>query len=110
MKLLLDENLPIRLKYRFSSSVSVGTVSDEGWGSLKDKELLTTMSSRGYTILVTADRHLPYQQNLDNFDVVVMVLLSSDNRYQTLVNYVPAIESHLPPQIKRGVIEISLPQ
>ena len=60
MKLLLDENLPIRLKYRFSSAFSVGTVSDEGWGSLKDEELLDTMPSRGYTILVTADRHLPY--------------------------------------------------
>jgi predicted nuclease of predicted toxin-antitoxin system len=31
MKLLLDENLPKKLKYRFSSNFFVQTASDLGW-------------------------------------------------------------------------------
>jgi len=56
MKLLLDENLPIRLKYRFSSGVTVSTVSDEGWNAKKDGKLLELMEAKDFTILVTSDK------------------------------------------------------
>jgi len=108
MKLLLDENLPIRLKYRFSAGVTVSTVSDEGWNAKKDGNLLELMEAKGFPILVTTDKNLRYQQNLKKHKIIVIVLLSPDSRYNTLKEYVGLIESELPPKVSSNVIEISL--
>ena len=66
------------------------------------------MESKGFTILVTSDKNLRYQQNLKKHKVVVIVLLSPDNRYHTLKEYVSLIEGELPPKINADIIEISL--
>ncbi|MCF6351581.1 MAG: DUF5615 family PIN-like protein [Cyclobacteriaceae bacterium] len=76
MKLLLDENLPISLKYRFSSEVTVSTVSDEGWNAKKDGKLLELMEAKGFSILVTSDKNLRYQQNLKKYVTIQVVSLS----------------------------------
>lgn len=110
MKLLLDENLPVRLKFRFDSSISISTVSDQGWNSIKNGELLKLMNSNGFTILITADRNLRYQQNLEKHNIVVILLISKTNRYKDLLDYVPEIEEVLPPEIEYGVIEIPSPK
>ncbi|MEO0551880.1 MAG: DUF5615 family PIN-like protein [Bacteroidota bacterium] len=106
MKLLLDENLPVRLKYRFNKSIPLSTVSDEGWSSTKNGELLKLMRGNGFTVLVTADRNLRYQQNLAKYEIVIILLISRTNRYQDLISYIPDIEATLPPNISHGVIEI----
>ena len=108
MKLLLDENLPVRLKYRFSESLSVSTVSDENWSGVKDGVLLSLMKSSGFTVLVTSDRHLSKQQNLAGHGVVVVLLLTHSNRYEVLRESIAEIEKQLPPSIDHGVIEIDL--
>ncbi len=110
MKLLLDENLPIRLKYRFNPDIIVSTVYDEGWNSIKNGELLKLMNEEGFTILVTADGNLRYQQNLEKHSVVVILLVSSSNRYDVLKEYVSAIEAELPTKVNHGVIEIKPPK
>lgn len=108
MKLLLDENLPVRLKYRFSPGIEVSTVTEEGWNSVKDGELLALMGQRGFTILVTADKHLRHQQNLQKHQIVVILLLSSSNRYALLKEFIPLVEQELPLVITHGVIELRL--
>jgi hypothetical protein len=61
--LLLDENLPKKLKYRFGDGFAVTTMPEEGWSSFKDGQLLKAMFERGLEYLVTADKNLSYQQN-----------------------------------------------
>lgn len=39
-KILLDENLPKPLKRHFSGDFNVTTVSDKGWNSLENGELI----------------------------------------------------------------------
>ena len=109
MKLLLDENLPVRLKYRFSPGIQISTVNEEGWNSVKDGELLALMQQRGFSILVTADKHLRHQQNLQKHQIVVILLQSSSNRYTLLKKFIPLIEQQLPPATTHGVIELRLP-
>lgn len=108
MKLLLDENLPVRLKYRFSAQLQVSTVSDQGWSSVKDSKLLALMKSNGFNVLVTSDKGIGHQQNLSKYGVVIVLLLSKNNRYELLKASVSLIESVLPPNIEAGVIEIDL--
>jgi hypothetical protein len=40
MKILLDENLPLRVNYNFRKGFSVHNVKDMGWKGLKNGKLL----------------------------------------------------------------------
>ncbi len=42
-KLLLDENLPRKLKFGFPKHIKVITVNEMGWKSMKDGDLLKAM-------------------------------------------------------------------
>ena len=47
------------------------------------------MSQEGFTILLTTDQNLRYQQNLQQAGVVVVVLVASSNRLSDLLPLVP---------------------
>ena len=93
--ILLDENLPVPLKNNFSDNLEVITVYDKGWQSKQNGELLQAIEDEGVDFLMTADRNLEYQQNLDQYDLRLIVLITYDNRYKTLKNKVPSIEEVL---------------
>ncbi len=91
-KVLLDENLPRPLVKHFSSAFEVSTVPTEGWASKKNGELLAAMAGAGFEYLLTVDRNLEYQQNLDQYPIKIIVLITYDNRYKTLFAHIPVIE------------------
>lgn len=91
-RILLDENLPRPLVKHFSSAFEVSTVSTEGWASKKNGELLAAMTNAGFEYLLTVDRNPEYQQNLNKYLIRLVVLVTYDDRYKTLVNHVPTIE------------------
>jgi hypothetical protein len=93
--ILLDENLPVPLKNDFSDYFEVLTVYDKGWQSKKNGELLQAIEDEGIDFLMTADRNLEYQQNLDQYNLRLIVLITYDNRYKTLKDKVPIIEEVL---------------
>ena len=95
MKALLDENLPVKLKYRFSSAVSVFTVRDMKWNSLKNGELLKAMQDDHFDALITSDKNIIYQHKLPNFTFRFLILDVPDNQYDTVLPLVPAIEENL---------------
>ncbi len=107
-KILLDENLPKKLKYEFGSEYKVLTVSDMKWNSLTNGELLQSLQENEFEILVTVDKNLSYQQNLDKFDVTVILLNSKDNRYETLLPYVAKMKEKLQGQTSKKFIKIDL--
>jgi hypothetical protein len=57
MKLLLDENLPKRLKLDFPEH-EIFTVSDKGWNGKKNGELLKLMVDEGFDAIFTFDKKL----------------------------------------------------
>lgn len=62
MKVLLDENIDVRLKKAFARSEhEVCTVRDMGWNGIKNGELLRKMSEASFDILVAVDKNLSYQ-------------------------------------------------
>ncbi len=62
MKLLLDENLPKRLKLDFSEH-EIFTVRDKGWNGIKNGKLLSLLLENNFDALFTFDKNLSYQQN-----------------------------------------------
>ena len=51
------------------------------------------MVEAGFTHLVTADRNLEFQQNLDSFSIQLVVLITFDIRLHYLRPYVPMLET-----------------
>ena len=95
MKLLLDENLPRKLKYRFSDSFVVITVNEMKWNAKKNGELLKLLQDNGFRALITSDKNLEYQQNLTRYKIKVIILDVKDNRYETVLPFVERIEKAL---------------
>ncbi|HLG34049.1 MAG TPA: DUF5615 family PIN-like protein [Bacteroidia bacterium] len=105
MKLLLDENLPKRLKEDFPGH-QVFTVRDKNWNGIKNGELLQLMIAEQFDVLLTFDRNMQYQQNFMKFSIPVLVLNAPDNSYITLKKLVPRISRHLSGGLKPGPVEI----
>ncbi len=84
MKILLDENIPHKLKLDFGIVHEVMTISDVGWNGKKNGELLGLMTLNGFDFFITLDKNLRHQQNLGKFDINIIVLMAWDNKHQTL--------------------------
>jgi len=90
MKLLLDENLPKRLKQDLEEH-EVYTVRDKGWAGFSNGDLLKLMLNDGVSVLLTFDKNLQHQQNFQKYPVTVIVLTATSNQYKYLKPLAPSI-------------------
>ena len=95
MKILLDENIPNKLKLDFGNDYEVKTVRDMNWLGKKNGELLGLAAFNGFDIFITLDKNLQNQQNLDRVQIKFIVLLAKDNKHQTLQPCVEKIKNVL---------------
>ncbi len=95
MKILLDENLPTKIKHKLNDSHDVSAVRDEGWLGKKNGELLGLMVLNGFDALVTIDKNLAHQQNLGRFPLFIYVLDAPNNRIPTLEPYMDLLKNVL---------------
>jgi predicted nuclease of predicted toxin-antitoxin system len=58
MKILLDENLPAKLKYDFGEDFEISTFRDMAWLGKKNGELFSLAVYNGFEIFITLDRNL----------------------------------------------------
>ncbi len=105
MKLLLDENLPKRLKKDFAN-FEIFTVRDKGWNSKKNGELLELMLAENFNVLITFDQNLEHQQNFEKYPITVFVLIAENNTYQILSELVPSMKMELEKPLPVGAIKI----
>lgn len=71
MRLLLDENLPKRLKSDFPLH-EIYTVREKEWNGIKNGELLKLMLAAGFDALLTFDKNLQNQQNFSKYTITVL--------------------------------------
>ncbi|MEG4576513.1 hypothetical protein QUA56_28130 [Microcoleus sp. N3A4] len=105
MRILLDECAPRPLK-RELADYEIRTVVEMGWSGKKNGELLQLMSQEGFTILLTTDQNLRYQQNLQQAGVAVIVLVASSNRLPDLLPLIPNARNVLNAITPGEVIEV----
>jgi len=106
MRLLLDENLPKRLKLDFPEH-EIYTVSDKGWNGKKNGELMKLLIVEKFDVLITFDKNLQYQQNFKKYALPVLVLNAMDNTYLTLNKLVPKIKEIFTRQLPPGPTNIN---
>ncbi len=106
MQILLDECVPKPLK-RELTDYEVCTVVEMGWAGKKNGELLKPMSEAGFTILLTTDQNLRFQQNLQQTGVAIVVMVAVSNRLPELVPLMSSTRSALNKVAAGEVIEIT---
>jgi predicted nuclease of predicted toxin-antitoxin system len=106
MKLLLDENLPKKLKRDFSEH-EIYTVTDRGWNGKKNGELLSLMLNEKFDALLTFDQNIEHQQNFSKYPIAVIVLIAENNTYFVLSEIVENLKIELEKPLKAGVIKIT---
>jgi len=107
MRLLLDENLPKRLKQDLKEQ-EVYTAADKGWTGISNGKLLGLLTENKFDALLTFDKNLQYQQNFTKYTITVIVLNAPDNSYSTLKELVQKIKDVLTTDLKPRPIEIKL--
>lgn len=90
MKVLLDENLPHRLRNALSTH-EVFTVRFLGWSGLKNGALLRAAESNGFHVLLTGDQTVSYEQNLLVRQIAVVVLSAIE--WHLIRHNLPAIQA-----------------
>jgi hypothetical protein len=94
MLLLLDENLPKRLKLDFLEH-EIYTVRDKGWNGIKNGELLKLLTENNFDALLTFDKNLQHQQNFTKYTITVFVLSAIINSYEELTKLTPEVKEYL---------------
>lgn len=107
MQILLDECVPKPLK-RELLNYQIRTVVEMGWSGKKNGKLLQLMQQEGFTILLTTDQNLRYQQNLAQARVAVIVMVASSNRLRNLVPLLPNVRKALDTIVEGEVVEITV--
>ena len=87
MLVLLDENLPQRLRLLLHGH-EVRTVAYQGWTGLVNGALLRAAEQAGFEVLVTADQGIPYQQNISRG---LRLVVLSTNELAVVVAHVDKI-------------------
>ncbi|MBD0321189.1 MAG: DUF5615 family PIN-like protein [Gemmatimonadetes bacterium] len=90
MRVLLDEQLDQRLRTLFGPDFQVETVHFRGWDGLADGELLRRAAAE-YDALVTMDRGIPHQHNVEAISLGIVVLGAISNRRADTAPLVPAV-------------------
>jgi predicted nuclease of predicted toxin-antitoxin system len=106
MRILLDECVPKPLK-RELTNYEIFTVVEMGWAGKKNGELLQLMNQAGFTILLTTDRNLQYQQNLQQVKVAVVVMIATSNRLPDLVPLISSVRNAIDTIAVGEVVEVT---
>ncbi len=80
MRVILDHNVPKRVR-RFLVGFEVKTAHEMTWAQLSNGELIHAAESGGFSVMITADKNLEYQQNLTSRTLALIVLTTNHWRY-----------------------------
>lgn len=108
MKILLDECVNRKLKSRLSG-FEVYTVAEMNWRSLRNGNLMRAAIENQFDVLLTVDKNLEYQQNMEKHDIAVVVFDVFKNSIQYLEALMPAFRTRALTFVKGQVYRIRQP-
>jgi predicted nuclease of predicted toxin-antitoxin system len=77
MRILLDHNTPVPLRYWLVGH-QVATAYEHGWAELTNGELLRVAEEAGFELMITTDKGIRYQQNLAGRRLALVVISTND--------------------------------
>ena len=86
MRILLDECLPKRLR-RDLVGHEVRSVPEMGWAGKQNGALLA-LAQASFDVFLTVDRNLAFQQDINRFEIAVVVMVAKTNKHSDLQSLV----------------------
>jgi len=105
VKLLLDENLPHRLRPLIVGH-DVFTVSYMNWKGIENGALLALAGANGFDAIVTKDNGMPYERDQSKLPCSIVVLEASSNALTDIQPLVPALLDCLKTLKPRVVVRV----
>ncbi len=90
MKLLLDENLPHKLRQHLPGH-DVFTSAYMNWGGIKNGELLARAAAEGFDALLTIDAGIEFEQNLATLPCSVVIISAESNAFEHIEPHIPKL-------------------
>lgn len=91
MKVLLDENIQPRMQEFLRGDFEVFTLKDLGWLGYKNGVLRELLNENNFDFLVTTDKKMPFQQNLNKVNFTILLLDSPASAWAFHSKLVPRI-------------------
>ncbi len=90
MRVLIDESLPVELADELPG-IDATTVHAQRWLRLRNGVLLRAAVDAGFTVILTGDQSLQYQQNLRKIGIAAVIVSGIRNRIEELRPLIPRI-------------------
>ena len=94
MKVLLDECVTKRLK-PYLKDFEVYTVFEMRWSGVKNGKLLSLCVMNHFDILLTIDKIMMYQQNLEKYPISIVVLNVFTSKLEELILFMPSLSKQI---------------
>ena len=94
MKILLDECVTKRLK-KHLNNLDVFTIRELELSGMKNGKLMAYCSDNNFDVLLTIDKNLMFQQNLEKYPVTIVVFNSLSSKIEELVLFIPSFEKQI---------------
>ena len=105
MRVLLDNCVP-RAFGKHLKGHFVRHASTAGLADLSNGDLLAASSAEGFDVLLTVDRHIAEQQNIESLPVAVIVIYVHSNTVPFLLPHLAAVHAVLDQRLQRRVYAI----
>ena len=89
MRIIVDECLPNKLCKALIGHDAI-LVQKAGFSGYKDKALLDSIEG-SYDVFITIDNNLSFQQNLNDYQISIVVLHALTNAYEDIESLIPDI-------------------
>ena len=94
MKILLDECVTKHLKPHLAGH-EVFTVREMQWSGIKNGKLMALCAEHAFDILLTIDKNLQFQQNLEKYPLSIVIFNSFTSKVEDLITFLPALFSQM---------------
>lgn len=94
MKILLDECITKRLK-KYLAEYEVLTVRELNLSGIKNGKLINYCVENNFDVLLTIDKNLMFQQNLDQYPLTIVVLNCQTSKIEELITFLPSFKSQV---------------
>ena len=106
MRVLLDQGAPVPLRKHLATH-QVATTFELGWHKLKNGELLQRAEEDGFSVLVTTDQNLRYQQNLAGRKIAIVVLATTS--WPRIERAIESVAKAVDAAAPGGYVEVPVP-
>jgi hypothetical protein len=106
MRVLFDHGTPAPL-IRFLAGHAISRAQDRGWDKLSNGDLLGAAEEAGFDLLLTTDKNIRYQQNLQGRRIALVVL--SNPQWPELRPHVQLVVDAVNAATPGSYVEVKIP-